>query len=230
MPGPNPAATDQILAGTVALPVACSLNGPTVGWDVIYLGTGPYNVAARSNKWYPTPLATDPSSFQGLSYALNYCNGGAMYTQGAVYSAQLNSTDTNDNVAIEFHYGDQTTQKSDGWTSVQAVTPISTTAVGTTVNLSAPWALSSWNPANWSGFTPPPSSGVGITVNGSAWNGSAWNGSAWNGSAWNGSAWNGSAWNGSAWNGSAWNGSAWNGSAWNGSAWNGSAWNGSAWN
>jgi serine protease AprX len=233
VPGPNQAATDQVLGGTVALPVSCSSSpsAPIAGWDVIKLATGPYGVAATSNKWIPDGNQNDQASFQGLSYALNYCNGAAMYTQGAMYSAEVNSTDTTDSVQIEFHFGDLSSQKTFSWDPPQAVTPISTTAVGANVNLSTPWALSSWNPANWSGITPPTVTGSNTNpVQGSAWNGSAWNGSAWNGSAWNGSAWNGSAWNGSAWNGSAWNGSAWNGSAWNGSAWNGSAWNGSAWN
>ncbi|HUD68933.1 MAG TPA: S8 family peptidase [Acidimicrobiales bacterium] len=86
-------------------------------------------------------------------------------------------------------------------------------SVGTSVRLSVPWTLSSWDPSNWSALSPTSSGGAPV-ASGLTWNGSAWNGSAWNGSAWNGSAWNGSAWNGSAWNGSAWNGSAWNGASW----------------
>ena len=70
---------------------------------------------------------------------------------------------------------------------------------GTSVRLSVPWALSSWDPSNWSGLTPTLAGGSLPGTSGLSWNGSAWNGSAWNGSAWNGSAWNGSAWNGSSW-------------------------------
>jgi hypothetical protein len=228
VPGPNSTAFDQILAASVTIPVSCSWTGTTVGWIVVNLASGPYVVLARSNKWIPAGDATNPSSYQGATLAPDLCNGQTMYSNGANFSAEVNSTDTTDNVEVEFHYQNVTSGRTVDWSSTQTVTPVSTTFVGSTVGLSGTWAMSSWNPANWSGFTAPTST-VG-TPSGSAWNGSAWNGSAWNGSAWNGSAWNGSAWNGSAWNGSAWNGSAWNGSAWNGSAWNGSAWNGSAWN
>ena len=237
LPGPNLNAVEEILGANVIIPASCSWGGPTVGWIVVDLAPGPYTALATSNRWLPGGVGNSQSSYQGSTVAPDLCNGSTMFTNGGDFSAEVNSLDTYDSVAVEFHYQDLTSSKSGatsntnvGWSSSQTVTPISSTAAGATVNLLSPWGMSSWNPSNWSGFNPPSSSGTVSGPQGSAWNGSAWNGSAWNGSAWNGSAWNGSAWNGSAWNGSAWNGSAWNGSAWNGSAWNGSAWNGSAWN
>ena len=236
MPGLNSAATVTMLDATVYLPVSCTIGGTNVGDIAIDLASGPYSFNGSSTGWLPAKGADNASTFEGSTFAPNLCNGQTMYNQGAVFSSEVNSTDTSDQVEVEFHYQDTNTSPGKAvWSSTSTLNAISTTAVGTSVSLESIFASSTWNPFNWKGLSPTLllqilTSYVTGLVQGSAWNGSAWNGSAWNGSAWNGSAWNGSAWNGSAWNGSAWNGSAWNGSAWNGSAWNGSAWNGSAWN
>ncbi|HWG74338.1 MAG TPA: S8 family peptidase [Acidimicrobiales bacterium] len=52
--------------------------------------------------------------------------------------------------------------------------------LGETVGLSQRWAVSSWNPLNWSGLVGLP----GAAATGTAWNGTAWNGTAWNSSQW----------------------------------------------
>ncbi|MGN6472951.1 MAG: S8 family serine peptidase, partial [Mycobacteriales bacterium] len=86
-------------------------------------------------------------------------------------------------------------------------------APGVSIPLITTWAVSDWNPLNFS---------ANITSN--AWNSNAWNSNAWNSNAWNSNAWNSNAWNSNAWNSNAWNSNAWNSNAWNSNAWNSNAW------
>jgi serine protease AprX len=233
MPGKHPVATVQFVGADVTLAVACSAKGSTVGAITINLSGGPYSVPANAKGSIPTDNQHSPASFEGSTTAPDLCGGNTMFGASATFSAQVNSTDTADNVQVQFHSSDAAVNGNTGWSSSATVVPISPTAVGTTVSESVPWTLSTWNPGNWHGLPPTaPAPGQGQAngaINGLAWNGSDWNGLAWNHVAWNGLAWNHVAWNGLAWDGLAWNHVAWNGSAWNGAAWNGLAWNSDAW-
>ena len=76
---------------------------------------------------------------------------------------------------------------------------VPTPSAGQSIPLSTIWALSSFNPANY----------TGPATQSSAWDSSAWDSSAWDSSAWDSSAWDSSAWDSSAWDSSAWDSSAW---------------------
>jgi serine protease AprX len=235
MDGSHPQASLSVLGAVVTLPVSCTWNGPTSGWITIDVGGGPYTIAANSTRQFPTGnWENSAASLQGSTIAPDLCSGGPMFNNSATYWAELTSTDTTDPVHIRFHYLDAS-ESSWGqwsWSSISTI-PAATTAWGATEGLGTTWTQSSWNPGNWTGFSPSVNSNLSssllATLTGTAWNGTAWNGTAWNGTAWNGTAWNDSAWSGTAWNGTAWNDAAWTGTAWNGAAWNGTAWNSDAW-
>jgi hypothetical protein len=214
-----------MLGSAVTVPVACSASGPVVGSIVIGLSGGPL-----------TPLhghqavSSDTSSLAGSTVAPDLCSGRAMFAYSANYWAEVTSGDTTDPVKVEFDFSyERHGQLVALWGSSTKVVPVSPVAMGSTTALATSWAQSSWNPANWTGFTPPVGGVVSNPPEGLNWNSVAWNGTAWTSAAWNSVAWNSAAWNGEEWNSSAWNSAAWNSSAWNGATWSGLAWNGDQW-
>ena len=88
----------------VALPVACSRNGSTVGTIVVQLATGPYTPRGNSEVPWKSQDSTNPLAYQGAVQAPDLCSGATMYNSvGATFSANVASP-ASTQVNLAFHY------------------------------------------------------------------------------------------------------------------------------
>lgn len=231
MSGQHRAASLELVAGQLDVPVTCASNGPLAGFLPVDLATTPYQIPANSSTSLP-PGGPGSMTFQGSAVAPDLCDGGPMYpTQPSVapvsFTGSLVSNDISDPVQVRFTYGVGSQTSGGGPTAT--VTPVSIPQMSDTIDLGTTWSDSTWNPANWSGAHWSAGQWNSASWNAASWSGSDWNGATWTGAAWNGAHWSGSTWNGAHWSGAAWDGSAWDGSAWEGAHWSGAHWSGGAW-
>lgn len=84
----------------------CSTGG--TGTLTVPINNGPWTVAAGDTSTHPTGNEQDPASFEGSVQAENMCpnNGTLDASQGATFTADLQSTDTSEQVQWLFHYRD----------------------------------------------------------------------------------------------------------------------------
>ncbi|MBV8302926.1 MAG: hypothetical protein JOZ04_01855, partial [Acidimicrobiia bacterium] len=111
-------ATYVFQGAKVTIPVSCTDGKPPVGNIVVNLFEGPWVLLPSSTPpynggWYPWLAGTNPGNepvvpYEGSVQAPDLCSGGAMYDTavGAVFTADVVSTDTSTGVDIQFHYRD----------------------------------------------------------------------------------------------------------------------------
>ena len=107
MPGNHAAATVQLAGAQVTISGPCTNGGDAT--VTIPLAAGPYSDPANSSSWYPSGDENSPSSLQGAVQApADLCGGTGQLdaSAGAIFIADLQSTDTTDPIHLAFHYRD----------------------------------------------------------------------------------------------------------------------------
>jgi hypothetical protein len=154
MPGNHPAATVSYVNAQVVVHWRCDTNHTITGDITIPLSGGPYSVGQNDSSWFPANSQQVAAVYQGAVQAPDVCSGGLLdLSAGATFTADVQSTDTSDNVNTKFHYNDAALK-------------------GSHVNLNCSSTTDNPNPngvsacsASWSGTTsvvPDPVTGVAL--------------------------------------------------------------------
>src|SRR5207253_1883535 len=107
MPGSHPAATVSYVNAQVVVHYRCDANHSITGDITIPLSGGPYSVGVNDSSWFPANSQQVAAVYQGAVQAPDPCSGGLLdLSSGATFSADVQSTDTSDNVNTKFHYDD----------------------------------------------------------------------------------------------------------------------------
>lgn len=147
--GNHPAATVEFSGATLTLNISCNSNGTNPFPFMFNLSGGPYSVTQNSSDKYPFSPGDnngsnqgDPAKWEGTLQAPDLCSGGTMFVNAqsgaATFEANVQSTDTTDPIAVQFHYIDSGTincantiqnpspgsaQCGASWSGTQDVTP-----------------------------------------------------------------------------------------------------------
>jgi hypothetical protein len=121
MPGKHPAATVLFTSAMVTFQAQC-VSGMGGGTIVVPIPDSSYSDPAKGNQWLPSGDQRSPLVYQGSVTVPNLCGGGQMtLKKGGTFTAQLQSTDTNDKVNIRWHYS---ADGSDGdWSKTNSFIP-----------------------------------------------------------------------------------------------------------
>ncbi len=108
VPGSHPAMIVTMADAKVTITGTCSDGGS--GTLTIPLSAGPYDVGANDNSVYPSGDESSSASYQGSTgpNGAKVCGGqGSLNaSQGATFSADLQSNVTTSQVQVKFHYSD----------------------------------------------------------------------------------------------------------------------------
>jgi hypothetical protein len=106
-PGSHPAATVLLAEATAAITGPCSHGG--TGTLTVPLAPGPFSDPLNSSAWYPLgPLGQDdPATYEG-SVTASVCSGSGTLnaSAGAVFSAEVEASQTAAPIHVRFHYRD----------------------------------------------------------------------------------------------------------------------------
>jgi hypothetical protein len=104
VPGSHPAETVQLVGPTVVFHARCISGG---GGDAIVLPLAgdPLSIPQGSSAWFPSGDQHSSLVYQGWVAVPDLCNGGEMsLSQGGVFTADLQATDTSHSVHVRWHY------------------------------------------------------------------------------------------------------------------------------
>jgi len=121
MPGNHPAATLLFTSAMVTFQAQC-VSGPGGGTIVVPIADSTYTDPAGSSQWFPSGDQHSPLVYQGSVVVPNLCGGGQMtLKKGGTFTAQMQSTDTNDKVNVRWHYSAD--GSAGGWSGTSSFIP-----------------------------------------------------------------------------------------------------------
>lgn len=106
MPGAHAAGDVTFVGAQVVVHYMCDADHSITGDIIIPLAGGPYTDPAGSSSWFPGAGSQQVAAvWQGAVAAPDVCGGGLLsLANGATFTADVQSTNTVDDVHVRFHY------------------------------------------------------------------------------------------------------------------------------
>jgi hypothetical protein len=118
--GQHAAATFHVQNGVAKFPYSCQQSWSSTSTSIsVTFPAGAISIPANDNHWYPNAKPDAAASYELSMQAPNLCGGNPMWLgaddqHGVLYTATLSSTDTTDQVQVQFHGVDANSLANNG--------------------------------------------------------------------------------------------------------------------